>query len=58
VAINPGAEWMTDVVAGRRRLRICFAHPSEQVIREGMAVLAEVCHREFGVPARAGNVHR
>jgi 2-aminoadipate transaminase len=58
VAINPGAEWMTDAAAGRRRLRICFAHPSEQVIREGVATLAEVCHREFGVPARLPNVHR
>ncbi len=58
VAINPGAEWMTDADAGKRRLRICFAHPSEQVIREGVATLAEVCHREFGVPTRTTNVHR
>jgi 2-aminoadipate transaminase len=58
VAINPGAEWMTDTDAGKRRLRICFAHPSEQVIREGVATLAEVCHREFGVPTRTANVHR
>jgi hypothetical protein len=28
------------------------------VIREGVATLAEVCHREFGVPARLPNVHR
>jgi 2-aminoadipate transaminase len=58
VAINPGADWMTDADAGKTRLRICFAHPPEQVIREGIARLAEVCHREFGVPARAANVHR
>ena len=58
VAINPGAEWMTDAEAGKTRLRICFAHPSEQVIRQGVASLAEVCHREFGVPARLANVHR
>jgi 2-aminoadipate transaminase len=58
VAINPGAEWMTDADAGKRWLRICFAHPSEQVIREGVATLAEVCHREFGVPTRTANVHR
>jgi 2-aminoadipate transaminase len=58
VAINPGAEWMTDTDAGKRRLRICFAHPSEQVIREGVATLAEVCHREFGVPTRTASVHR
>ena len=58
VAINPGAEWMTDAVAGRARLRLCFAHPSEQIIREGVARLAEVCHREFGVPSHSAAVHR
>jgi len=58
VAINPGAEWMTDTVAGRARLRLCFAHPPEQVIREGVATLAEVCRREFAVPARGARAHR
>jgi 2-aminoadipate transaminase len=58
VAINPGAEWMTDVDAGKRRMRVCFAHSSGEVIQEGVARLAEVCHREFGVPARPANVHR
>jgi 2-aminoadipate transaminase len=58
VAINPGAEWMTDAVAGQTRLRLCFAHPSEQVIRDGIARLAEVCHREFAVPARGAKEHR
>jgi 2-aminoadipate transaminase len=37
-------------------LRICFASPSHQQIREGVAVLAEVCRREFGVPERIANV--
>ena len=58
VAINPGAEWMTDAGAGRTRLRLCFAHPSEQGIREGVARLAEVCHREFAVPAHGAKEHR
>ena len=58
VAINPGAEWMTDAAQGNTRLRLCFAHPSEQVIREGVARLAEVCNREFGVPARDIKGHR
>jgi 2-aminoadipate transaminase len=58
IAINPGAEWMTDPVAGRRRLRLCFAHPTEQAIRQGVARLAEVCQREFGVPPREAKVHR
>ena len=56
VAINPGAEWMTD--GGQQRIRLCFAHPSEQVIREGVARLAGVCHREFSVPVRNDKAHR
>ncbi len=58
VAINPGAEWMTGASGGKVRTRICFAHPSEQVIREGIATLAEVCHREFGIPGRESGAHR
>lgn len=58
VAINPGGEWSADAAAGARRLRLCFANPSVEQIREGVAKLAEICHREFGVPARSGNVGR
>jgi len=58
IAINPGPEWSTDRVYGRSRLRLCFANPSHDVIRRGVAALAEVCCREFGVPARIANVRR
>ena len=58
VAINPGAEWMTDMQAGKVRARICFAHSQAENIREGIGVLAEVCHREFGVPVREAKGHR
>ena len=33
------------------RLRLCFANPEPETIKQGVAVLAEVCRREFGVPA-------
>jgi 2-aminoadipate transaminase len=56
VAINPGPEWSVDKAYGRSRLRLCFASPTHEEIREGVAVLAEVCHREFGVPARSANI--
>ena len=56
VAINPGPEWSTDKPYAGSRLRLCFASPSHEQIREGVAVLAEVCRREFGVPARIANV--
>jgi 2-aminoadipate transaminase len=58
VAINPGPEWSTDADYSRNRMRLCFASPSHEDIREGVAVLAEVCRREFGVPARIANVQR
>src|SRR5437868_9640659 len=58
VAINPGPEWSTDKAYSGSRLRLCFASPSKQQIREGIAVLAEVCRREFGVPTRSANVEQ
>jgi 2-aminoadipate transaminase len=58
VAINPGNEWSTDKQHSGSRLRLCFASPTHQQIREGVAVLADVCRREFGVPARSANVER
>jgi 2-aminoadipate transaminase len=58
VAINPGPEWSTDKAYAGSRLRLCFASPSHEQIREGVAVLAEVCRREFGVPERIANVER
>jgi 2-aminoadipate transaminase len=58
VAINPGPEWTTDKAYGRSRTRLCFANPSHDAIRAGVAQLAEVCRREFGVPDRIANVQQ
>jgi len=58
VAINPGAEWSADPEKGRSKLRICFANPSIETLEKGIAKLAEVCHREFGIPLRSSNVER
>jgi 2-aminoadipate transaminase len=58
VAINPGPEWSTDKAHSKSRMRLCFASPTHDEIRRGIAVLAEVCHREFGVPTRISNVKR
>ena len=58
VAINPGPEWSTNKSYSQSRLRLCFASPSKEDIRQGVAVLAEVCRNEFGVPARIANVER
>lgn len=56
IALNSGAEWSTDPVHSRSRLRLCFAYPDADTIRAGVAALARVCQREFGVPARIANV--
>ncbi|QAU48437.1 PLP-dependent aminotransferase family protein [Bradyrhizobium guangzhouense] len=58
VAINPGPEWSTNKPYAGSRLRLCFASPSHQQIRDGIAVLAEICRKEFGVPARSANVEK
>jgi 2-aminoadipate transaminase len=58
VSINPGPEWSTNKAHANSRLRLCFASPSHEQIREGVAALAEVCRKEFGVPARIANVEK
>ena len=58
VAINPGPQWSVDKDYSRSRMRLCFASPTHEEIREGVARLADVCSREFGVPTRSGNVER
>jgi 2-aminoadipate transaminase len=58
IAINPGPEWATDRAYGKSRLRLCFANPPHETIRAGVAALAGVCHRQFGVPVRTANVAR
>ena len=58
VAINPGPEWSTDNGYSRSRMRLCFASPTHDAIRQGVATLADVCRREFGVPARIANVEQ
>lgn len=58
VALNPGAGWSSDPESGRHRLRLCFGHPSHEDIRDGVARLAEICHRETGIPERSANTQR
>ncbi len=58
IAINPGTEWSKDHPAGNRHIRVCYASASPNQIRQGIKALAEVCHREFGVPLRSANRER
>ena len=58
VSINPGPEWSVDKDYAKCRLRLCFANPEPETIKQGVAALAEVCRREFGVPLRSANVEK
>jgi len=50
VAINPGPEWSVNKAHSRSRMRLCFASLSHEEIHQGVAALAEICRRDFGVP--------
>ena len=58
IAINPGPEWSAEAEPARSRIRLCFGNPTVEEIRDGVAKLAEICHREFGIPLRSGNIER
>jgi 2-aminoadipate transaminase len=58
VSLNPGPEWSTNKDYAKSRLRLCFANPEPETIKQGVAVLAEVCRREFGVPLRSSNIDK
>lgn len=58
IAINPGPEWSADAEPARSRIRLCFGNPTVEEIRDGVGKLAEICHREFGIPLRSGNIER
>lgn len=57
VAINPGAEWSLQSDS-TQHLRICFANPPLNTIEKGIKKLAEICHREFGIPMHGSNSAR
>ncbi len=58
IAINPGPEWSAEAAPARSRIRLCFGNPTVEEIRDGVRKLAEICHREFGIPLRSGNIER
>jgi 2-aminoadipate transaminase len=59
IAFNPGPEWACDAARAKSHLRLCFALPSHDEIRAGVAAFARVCFEQTGIPAQSGNVrHR
>ena len=58
IVFNPGPEWSCNPAASKSHLRLCFALPSKDVIRDGVAAFARVCFEETGIPERSANVRR
>jgi 2-aminoadipate transaminase len=58
LVFNPGPEWAVSAANSSNCLRLCFAMPSKQTIRDGVAELARVCYEQTGIPLHSGNVTR
>jgi 2-aminoadipate transaminase len=58
IVFNPGPDWATSPDNSSSSLRLCFAMPDKQTIKDGVAALAKVCFEQTGIPVRSGNVVR
>lgn len=58
IVFNAGPEWAVSADNSSNCLRLCFAMPSGQTIRDGVAELARVCYEQTGIPLRGGNLTR
>jgi 2-aminoadipate transaminase len=58
IAFNPGPEWCCTPDRAVSAMRLCFALPSRQEIRDGVRALARVCYEQTGIPAQSANVRR
>jgi 2-aminoadipate transaminase len=56
IAFNPGPEWACDGAAAKSYMRLCFALPSHDQIRAGVAALARVCFEQTGIPTHSANI--
>jgi 2-aminoadipate transaminase len=58
IAFNPGPDWAATGEAAKSFMRLCFAFPSKEAIRDGVAALARVSFEETGIPERSANIRR
>jgi 2-aminoadipate transaminase len=58
IIFNEGPAWAVSPDNSSSHLRLCFAMPGKQTIRDGVAALAQVCYEQTGIPIRSGNVQR
>jgi 2-aminoadipate transaminase len=56
LVFNPGPEWSCNPATSNSHMRLCFALPSKETIREGIAALARVCWEQTGIPEQSDNV--
>jgi 2-aminoadipate transaminase len=56
VVFNPGPEWSCNPAETKSHLRLCFALPSKDDIRAGVAAFARVCFEETGIPEQSANI--
>jgi 2-aminoadipate transaminase len=58
IVFNPGPDWATGADISKSHLRLCFAMPDRQTIRDGVAAFAKVCYEQTGIPKHSGNIRR
>ena len=58
IIFNEGPAWAVSADNSKSHLRLCFAMPSKEVIREGVAAFAKVCYEQTGIPQQSGNMRR
>jgi 2-aminoadipate transaminase len=58
IIFNEGPAWAVSPHNSTNHLRLCFAMPSKQVIKDGVAAFAQVCYEQTGIPLRSANVQR
>jgi len=58
IVFNEGPAWAVSPDNSSSHLRLCFAMPSKQTIRDGVAAFAQVCYEQTGIPVRSANVQR
>src|SRR5258707_9159717 len=58
IAFNPGPEWSCNPGETKSHLRLCFALPSKDEIRSGVAAFARVCFEETGIPEQSADIRR
>lgn len=58
IVFNPGPDWAASAAISKSHMRLCFAMPDKQTIRDGVAALAKVCYEQTGIPKQSGNIRR